>query len=262
MPDIGSKLQAARKEKGITLREVEEATKIRVKYLEALENEDLSALPGRVYAVGFLRAYASYLGLNSDELVKTLNEVYPFPEDEVLTVSPAAPPSLGKRRRPIWLLLFLLVVVATIAFGLVWRMRLVGFLPGETPSPAVEIPGKPPASNATPEQTPAPETSPGPGQPPAGPTQASLVRVEVLVKERECWMEVRVDGRLEFSGILRAGEGQTFAGEQEVNIKFGDAGAVEVRQNGSPAGPMGARGQVVTWSFTPEGARRVNRTSP
>lgn len=272
MPEIGSRLKAAREEKGITLREVEEATKVRVKYLEALENEEFSVLPGRVYAVGFLRSYASYLGLDSNELVKAFNEVYPHRgEEEVLLVSPAERPGRRKRRgSKVWLVLLLLLVLATIvAFGWVWKVRLAHFSEGEARPPEAGITENPSTSGVIPGEIPAPDTSPGvlqppaePQQPPAGPPQAKPVTVEVRVREKECWMEVRIDGRLEFSGTLRAGEGKSFTGEQEVSIKFGNAGVVEVLRDGQPAGPMGEPGQVVTWSFTREGARRVTRTSP
>lgn len=271
MPEIGSSLKAAREKKGITLREVEDATKVRVKYLEALENEDYSILPGRVYAVGFLRSYASYLGLDSDELVKAFNEVLPPQgEEEILMVSPAVHSGQGKKRAAkVWLVLLVLVLAAVVVFALVWQTRLAGISGEESPQPEAGIPENPPVSEITPGgEPPAPGTSPGIGlpaepQPPAaGPPQAKPVTVEVRVRERECWMEVRVDGRLEYSGILRAGEGQFFSGEQEVRIKFGAAGAVEVLQDGQPVGPMGRPGQVVTWSFTREGAQRVTGTSP
>lgn len=53
----------------IDVHEVEETTKIRAKYLRALENEEYNLLPGPAYATSFLRTYADYLGLDSRELV-------------------------------------------------------------------------------------------------------------------------------------------------------------------------------------------------
>jgi cytoskeleton protein RodZ len=63
--EIGPSLREARVRKGLTLQQVAEDTKIRSKYLQALENEEFSALPGEAYAKGFLRSYAVYLGLNA-----------------------------------------------------------------------------------------------------------------------------------------------------------------------------------------------------
>ncbi|WP_291300541.1 helix-turn-helix transcriptional regulator, partial [Desulfosporosinus sp. BICA1-9] len=57
--------------KGMELKDVEEFTKIRCKYLQALEEEDYCVLPGEVYTVGFLRSYARFLDIDSESLVNT-----------------------------------------------------------------------------------------------------------------------------------------------------------------------------------------------
>jgi hypothetical protein len=64
--EIGYSLRAARERKGIGLPEAELATKIRAKYIRALEEEDFDALPADTYARGFLRTYADYLGLDGE----------------------------------------------------------------------------------------------------------------------------------------------------------------------------------------------------
>jgi cytoskeletal protein RodZ len=66
---VGEQLREAREARGFDLFRVERDTKIRLKYLEALESGDFAELPAEVYARGFLRNYASYLGLDADELV-------------------------------------------------------------------------------------------------------------------------------------------------------------------------------------------------
>jgi hypothetical protein len=64
--EIGYSLKAARERQGIDLTEAELATKIRAKYIRALEEEDFDALPADTYARGFLRTYADYLGLDGE----------------------------------------------------------------------------------------------------------------------------------------------------------------------------------------------------
>ena len=64
--EIGHSLRAARERQGIGLPEAELATKIRAKYIRALEEEDFDALPADTYARGFLRTYADYLGLDGE----------------------------------------------------------------------------------------------------------------------------------------------------------------------------------------------------
>lgn len=65
---IGGALRKARSRRNLGLPEVEAATKIRVRFLRALENEEWDALPGDVYARSFIRTYASYLGLDGERL--------------------------------------------------------------------------------------------------------------------------------------------------------------------------------------------------
>lgn len=65
---IGATLREARGRRKLDLIEVEEAIKIRVRYLQAIENEEWDALPGGAYTRGFIRTYAAYLGLDGDRL--------------------------------------------------------------------------------------------------------------------------------------------------------------------------------------------------
>lgn len=65
---IGATLRDARNRRKVDLSQVEAATQIRVRYLQAMENEDWDVLPGDVYARGFIRTYASYLGLDGERL--------------------------------------------------------------------------------------------------------------------------------------------------------------------------------------------------
>jgi transcriptional regulator with XRE-family HTH domain len=69
MPSLGEQLRAQREHKGITLEQAAADTRIREKFLKALEEGDYTSLPGAVYTRGFLRNYADYLDLETDELV-------------------------------------------------------------------------------------------------------------------------------------------------------------------------------------------------
>lgn len=70
MRGIGEDLRRRREARGITLEEAQAATKIRGRYLKALEDGEPQAIPGEVYVKGFLRAYAEYLGLDGSEFVE------------------------------------------------------------------------------------------------------------------------------------------------------------------------------------------------
>jgi cytoskeleton protein RodZ len=81
MAEIGSTLREARMRARIDMTEVEVATKIRAKYLRALENEEWDLLPGPIYTKSFLRTYGDYLGLDSRMLVDEFKHRYERPSD-------------------------------------------------------------------------------------------------------------------------------------------------------------------------------------
>jgi transcriptional regulator with XRE-family HTH domain len=70
MFEIGHSLRAARERQGLSYAEIEHATKIRAKYIRALEEEEFTVLPSDAYIRGFLRTYADYLGLDGDVYVE------------------------------------------------------------------------------------------------------------------------------------------------------------------------------------------------
>ena len=96
MPEIGPTLREARMRARIDITEVEQATKIRAKYLRALENEEWNLLPGSTFIKSFLREYADYLGLDARSLVEEYKLRYERPsEQELAPISP----KLGRDRR-------------------------------------------------------------------------------------------------------------------------------------------------------------------
>ena len=69
MPTFGEELKRERELRGIGLREVAEATKVNIRYLEAMERDDFEHLPGGVFNRGFVRAYAQFIGVDPDAMV-------------------------------------------------------------------------------------------------------------------------------------------------------------------------------------------------
>jgi hypothetical protein len=123
MAEIGPTLREARIRARIDMSEVENQTKIRAKYLRAIENEEWDLLPGPVYVKSFLRTYGDYLGLDSRMLVEEFKRRYERPHDHEM-----APPiaSLGRERErermprpalPPWApIAFVLVVIVAVLF--------------------------------------------------------------------------------------------------------------------------------------------------
>ena len=100
MQPIGERLREARIRQGRDITEVEAATKIRAKYLRALENDEFSMLPGTTYVKSFLRTYAEYLGLDAHLLVEEFRAQHePRGEEEVPSFAPPARARPPQERR-------------------------------------------------------------------------------------------------------------------------------------------------------------------
>jgi hypothetical protein len=123
MPEIGATLREARMRARIDITEVERRTKIRAKYLRAIENEEWDLLPGPVYAKSFLRTYGDYLGLDSRMLVDEFRRRYEGPADhELQPISSLARERERATRRPLsssWIVIAAVLVVVVVALFLV-----------------------------------------------------------------------------------------------------------------------------------------------
>jgi cytoskeleton protein RodZ len=100
MADIGSTLRETRIREKIDITAVETATKIRAKYLRALENEEWTVLPGPTYVKSFLRTYAEFLGLDAHMLVEEYRARYEQPEELELPGFTRSRPLRGRMRPP------------------------------------------------------------------------------------------------------------------------------------------------------------------
>src|ERR1700759_1124248 len=100
MPEIGETLRETRMRRRIDMTEVEAATKIRAKYLRALENEEWDLLPGPTFVITFLRTYAEYLDLDARLLVEEYRQRFERPTSQDLTpFRGAARPRARQRQR-------------------------------------------------------------------------------------------------------------------------------------------------------------------
>jgi cytoskeleton protein RodZ len=141
MPEIGETLREARMRRRIDMTEVETATKIRGKYLRALENEEWDLLPGPTFVKSFLRTYAEYLGLDARLLVEEYRQRYERPAAQDLTPFSAArrgaPGRPGRRRRARLAAMGPLAVVAFLVVGLLGALWALGTIGTDDETPAV-----------------------------------------------------------------------------------------------------------------------------
>jgi hypothetical protein len=122
MFEIGTSLREARVRQGVDLLEAERTTKIRSKYLRALEDERFELLPAQTYVKGFLRSYAEYLGLDGQLYVDEYNSRYVADEDAVPRVRRARQSQAHRRVESGVLLITLAGIVVTAALVIVaWK---------------------------------------------------------------------------------------------------------------------------------------------
>src|SRR3954451_1786024 len=100
VPSIGETLREARMRQHLDITDVEAKTKIRAKYLRALENEDFGMLPGSTFVKSFLRTYAEFLGLDPHLLVEESRARHDPRDESELTPFARAPSGRQRRRRP------------------------------------------------------------------------------------------------------------------------------------------------------------------
>ena len=112
-PDFGAKMKRLREERGVSLRQIADATKLSVSALEALERNDISRLPGGIFSRGFVRSYAIEVGLDPEQTVRDF--IGQFPHDSVTIGSPHAP---QERRTPRRRRASAVAIVALVALSL------------------------------------------------------------------------------------------------------------------------------------------------
>ena len=194
MFEIGTSLREARLRQGLDFPELEQGTKIRAKYLRALEDEQFDVLPAQTYVKGFLRSYAEYLGLDGQLYVDEYNSRFVVgEEDHAPPPRRSTPPPRGVQVQSRVVLLTLLGIAAVTALVIVAWTR--GEPPSATPV-GLETP------KATKQQTPAPAVTP-----------AREVRLLVKASRGSCWLQVHktsATGPILFQGTLDQGQQQLF----------------------------------------------------
>src|SRR5215213_7622459 len=148
MPEIGDQLRETRMRNRIDIADVEAATKIRAKYLRALENEEWDLLPGPTFVKTFLRTYADYLGLDARNLVEDYRARFERPAAQEL--APFGTSLGGRRARPRRPVFAPWMAVPAGVLVLVGALYLLGTWGDDDEKPA-----GPPAAGSTPDATPA-----------------------------------------------------------------------------------------------------------
>jgi len=154
MPAFGENLRREREMRGVSLEEISSATKISLRFLHAIEQEDFAKLPGGIFSRSFIRSYARYLGLDEERVVAEF-QLAAQPQADV-DLHRMAPDKATSPRPTAGTPLVATVVAALLMAGGYWLFRY-SRRPAEIPTPPAP----------TPAVTPAPVTPPPPAGPPS-----------------------------------------------------------------------------------------------
>ena len=279
---IGERLRNARTARGLTLDDIEAATRIKQHYLDALEREAWDELPGATYVRGFLASYARQLGISVDEILgmypSARTPFTPVPRPVEVRITPANPQS--RLRRTVTA-----IAVVFVAGAIVLASVLVGQLrqfaatrpgpaataptPGGAGGPTLSQPAAPAPTSAMPAVTPtgapgAPGTVTGPtvtGTSGAPATGGGTIVVTAQATDRS-WVRVVSDGAVVFEGFLSAGDHQVWQGQHQVSVRVGNASALDLSVNGQAVGRLGNPGDVVERTFSAGGPAAAPPATP
>lgn len=266
MTSLGQRLRQERLARGIDIATIAADTRICSRYLEAIEKDNYSSLPGGFFRRAFVRQYANALGVSDSEVDTYLMQIEP----ETPTFLPDPPP------KPV---LSLWAKSSNLAVGLVAGLLMVaagGYAWWRSDAPV--SPPAPQTQSATPAPVPVPasateqqEAAPAPPQEstpersspaaPETPTPAENATLRLMATE-PTWVSVSSQGKTLFVGILARDETRAIEGVERARLLVGNAGGLEVRWRGEPVGPIGPRGQTrIVW-LKPEGVEIESPRKP
>jgi transcriptional regulator with XRE-family HTH domain len=230
---FGEHLKREREMRGVSLNEISAATRISIKFLEAIENDRWNELPGGAFNRGFIRSIARYLGLDEDSIVAE----YSLDTSGSANVREAAQFGTSSRNwRPI--VVAVTMVLALLGAGLLvhhfFRSRIIAALHGRRSRPA-------PAAGAARTMPNVPAAAPSQAQAQAGPASVApqapdpapvgTLALSIGI-EKPGYLKVVADGQSVFHGRVRAGYSHSFEAQSELEIFSSRASGVRLTLNG------------------------------
>ena len=248
LASFGEELRREREIRGISLKEISDATKISKRFLEALERNDHKTLPAPVFTRGFVREYARYVGLNVEEMVNRYNfaaatddriekppQVEKYAKVPPRDISPKPAPKRGipPAYAKIDTNLITIGLIVAALLGVIWYAIQYKRRMDAAESPAA-IPVATPKATVT-----APPTAPEPA------TDDATLRMSIEA-EGASWVELHADNERVFYGDFNAGARQEFVAKEQFRFtRIGNAAGLKITLNGVPVPPLGEQGEVI-----------------
>lgn len=269
MENLGEFLRQQREEKRVPIEEMAVRTRIAVRFIKAIEENQFDQLPNQVSAKGFLRSYARCLGLDESVVLKGFAEavqpVEPLPTAE----NKEEIPSYIQVKRPdrlpfpLWAALAVGAVIALL-LALTFFIPKVEETPVAPPPEAVPpevIPSEPVPDLESPsgEEGSAQPSASTPAPPPEPPVKPLVLLVEAI---ESSWIQVNIDGAETKEALLQPSEKVKWEAKQKFILTVGNAGGVRVNLDGRDLGPFGPSGKVVKKEITAATVSPVASVSP
>jgi hypothetical protein len=268
LASFGEELRREREIRGISLKEISDATKISKRFLEALERNDHQTLPAPVFTRGFVREYARYVGLSSEDMVNRYNfaasnddriekppQIEKYPVTPVRDISPrpkpkrGIPPSYARVNRNAIAIVIIVLALAGVAWWAVQHKLLAEH------EAAVETP-----VTVTAAKTISIPVAPAPAPAPA---DDSKLRLDLEVTDNS-WVTLDADGETVLNAELARGERRNFDAAKEFRFRtIGNAAGIALRLNGVQVPQLGEDGEVVkNRTFNRESLEQLRAGAP
>lgn len=230
---VGEFLKRVRNICGYTIEDVANDTRINLRYLDAIEHDDFSKLPGETFLNGFLRSYARFLNIDENEIVGKLKEVK---RTDPQSLNRYSVEGYNKdNRRGIQLSPKNIKIVITFAGGLFFILILVLLFGSGRNTSTIRNSQNVHEIKTVPEEI-----------KPDNAVASSSEPVVLKVSATELtWMQAIVDGKEHQEKLLKPGEEVSWTGEEKITLTVGNAGGVDLEVNGKKLEPLGKRGVVV-----------------
>lgn len=274
MSSVGQILREERQRQGLELPNIAQQTRINLSYLQAIEADDPTKLPGSFFYRSFVRQYAEFLGVDTESLKGVIEKITAaqtapgfaplgqLPQRLDLKPLPQPGRSSEPSRLPFAVILLLTAIVASTGLYVLWQRlqqppaetRTEAPAPVRAPAPATKAPEPVPSQTAPAGAVgqPAAEQPSEKAPEPRPVSTAKPPSIEFMATE-EVWVSASADGKEIVSRVLKPGETRTVTGVEKVSLLAGNAGGLIVTANGKLLDTIGPRGQVRIVDVTAQG---------
>ncbi|MEX2262553.1 MAG: RodZ domain-containing protein [Bryobacteraceae bacterium] len=270
---IGERLRKGRQQKGLTLEELANQTKIGARLLSAIEAEEYDKLPGGVFRKSFVRQYARAIGLDEEEIARDFEAQHPtvevplpaVPEDPVVRHLPAVIEGGRTWKLQASVSSFAAVVAVMLLCSIIYAWWQRSGEPQAQQLSDMATVAAPPRVDAAPVPSSQPmvldTAEANRDAPPAPEALATPVQIGFAATE-PTWLAVTADGQRVFTDTLSALQTKALGASETMRVVIGNAGGVEITVNGQPVGKLGESGDVRVIEVSRDGYRIVRGSSP